>query len=332
MFRNIKISAKITGLMVMLSLFAVIAIGLFTYHYNLETSREKYNNNLNVVADNRADLVNHYFDNAIHTFKFLQVSLLGMPTDSLRHQLQLIKYIYSFEEIIVSDSKGTIIASGNELPVLQQRSFPDPDGAFLENAVKGIHFSTVKKDSSGYAVYLGAPMGSHLLIAKLSLNQVYSSLEDLHGLGKTGETFLAQQSPISKKYLIVSPLRSDPGAFVKSLAPGDAATREIKLALEGKNNSGMSTDYRGKEVLAAWRKINGPQWALVVAIDADEINGQGKALTEIYVLAGLAIMLTAVALSMLFSGSLMQPLNSMRRTLEMVSKGELPDNGAGHTK
>ena len=350
MFRNIKISAKITGLMVMLSLFAVIAIGLFTYHYNLETSREKYNNNLNVVADNRADLVNHYFDNAIHTFKFLQVSLLGMPTDSLRHQLQLIKDIYSFEEIIVSDSKGTIIASGNELPPTyaeasalgeapsadksvgrQQKSFPDPDGAFLENAVKGIHFSTVKKDSSGYAVYLGAPMGSHILIAKLSLNQVYSFLEDLHGLGKTGETFLAQQSPISKKYLIVSPLRSDPGAFIKSLAPGDAATREIKLALEGKNNSGMSVDYSGKEVLAAWRKINGPQWALVVTIDAGEINGQGKALTEIYVLAGLAIMLTAVALSMLFSGSLMQPLNSMRRTLEMVSKGELPENGNVHT-
>ncbi len=329
MFRNIKISAKITGLIVMLSLLTVIAIGLFTYRYNLETTREKFNNNLNVVADNRADLINHYFDNAIHTVKFLQVSLLGVPQDSLGHRLQWIKDIYSFENVIVSDSKGTIVASGDTLPGV--RSFQNPDGAFLENAAKGIHFSTVKKDSSGYAVYLGAPMGTHIVVAKLNLNQVYLFLEDLHGLGETGETFLAQQDPTSGKFLIVSPLRSDPGAFLKSLAPGGEATREIKLALEGKNNSGIGVDYRGKEVLAAWRIVPGPRWALVVKMDADEINGQGKALTEIYVFAGLAILLTAVALSMLFSRSLMLPLNSMRQTLERVSKGELPEKEDAHT-
>jgi PAS domain S-box-containing protein len=331
MFRNIKISAKITGLIVMVSLLTVIAIGVFTYRYNFETSQEKYSNNLNVVADNRAELINHFLENAVHSYKLVQVSLDGIPADSLGHRLLAIRDIYSFEQVLVTNSKGIVVSSGSE-ESKAGATFSDPDGTFLENAAKGIHFSTVKKDSSGYSVYLGASLGANLLIAKLNLNETYKLIQDLHGLGETGESFLVQEDLASKKYLIVSPLRTDPGAFLKSISPADPASKEIKLAMEGKNNSGLGVDYRGKDVLSVWRKLASPHWALIAKIDADEINGQRKALAEIYLFAGLAIVLTAIALSMVFARSLMQPLNSMRHTLEMVSKGELPEKMNGHAR
>ncbi len=321
MFRNIKISAKITGLIVAISLLTVIAIGVFTYSYNLHASKDRYLNNLSVVTDSRAELVSHYFDNTVTDFKLLEVSLLGTPADSLTHQLQLVKDLYGFEALHVTDAKGTIVANADGKP------FTDPDGTFVENATKGVHFSSVKKDSTGYTMLLGGPFGSNVLIARLKLKSLFGYLQDYHGLGETGEAFLAQYDDVSKKYLIVTPLRSDPGAFLKTIAPSDPAALKIKLAIEGKGGSGEAVDYRGRPVLASWRPIKGPSWALITKIDESEIAGQGKALMEIYIFAGLAMVLTAVALSMLFARSLMQPLNSMRHTLEMVSKGELPENG-----
>lgn len=329
MFRNFKISAKITGLIVALSLLTVVAIGVFTYRYNLESSQDKYNNNLSVVADNRADLVNHYFDNASTAIRFVQGSFSTVPVDSLAAHLVAVKEFYSFEDVLVTDPKGGILASGSGA---SGQTFTDPDGSFLDHAAKEVHFSSVKKDSLGYHVYAGAPMGSNVIIAKLKLDKLYEYLQDLHGLGETGETFLAQQDLASKKYLIVSPLRSDPGSFLKVLPAAAEAVRPIQLAIEGRNSSALGVDYRGTQVLAAWRQIKGPKWALVAKIDASEINGQRKALIEIYVFAGLAIVLTAIALSMMFAKSLMEPLNSMRQTLEMVSKGELPEKLNGHAK
>jgi PAS domain S-box-containing protein len=328
MFRNIKISAKITGLILIISLMAVTAIGVFTYRYNLEATQEKYNSNLSALADNRAELINHYFDNAVNSFRLLQVSLLSVPADSLSHQLRFIKDIYSFETLVVCDPKGMIIASGDDQ--VPGAKFSDPDGTFLSNSGKEVHFSTVKKENKNYFVYLGAPLGANLLVSKLKLNQPFQFLSDPKGLGQSGETFLAQQDLGSKKYVIVSPLRTDPGAFLKTITPGDAAAQPIKLAIDGKNSSGLGVDYRGNQVLAVWRRIDIPQWALVVKMNSSEINGQRSALLEIYIFAGLAILITAVALSMLFAKSLTQPLNDMRHTLDMVSRGELPEKVNGH--
>src|SRR6478609_5823313 len=74
MFRNIKISAKITGLVFLLTLIAVTAISFFTYTVNLQANQDKYANNLSVVADNRAGLLNTYIEKLTFTLGSLQNS------------------------------------------------------------------------------------------------------------------------------------------------------------------------------------------------------------------------------------------------------------------
>src|SRR6185436_16535316 len=74
MFKGIKISTKISVLVIVISLVAVGAISFFTYDFNLKTNREKVVNNLNVITENRATQVNTYFDKVKYGMTMLQSS------------------------------------------------------------------------------------------------------------------------------------------------------------------------------------------------------------------------------------------------------------------
>ncbi|HEY5825922.1 MAG TPA: HAMP domain-containing protein, partial [Cyclobacteriaceae bacterium] len=356
MFRNIKISAKITGLVFLLTLIAVTAISFFTYTVNLQANQDKYANNLSVVADNRAGLLNTYIEKLTFTLSSLQnsealkssLASAGSPDASgmdmmgggdsttvasnpLNDYLLSLKDTHSFREILITDKKGLVVAS-TDPKIKAGNSFADPDGSFFSESDKNISFSVVKKEEDKYFFFGGASVDAYLLIAKIDLTEIFKQLLDTHGLGNTGETIIAKMDPVSKSVILVNPLRNDPGAAIKRLNGTDDAVKPILFALEGKPGSGLAKDYRNNEVVAAWRKINGTNWALVTKIDSAEINGQSKSLINTYIFGGLAIILTAVALSMVFARSITQPLNSMRNTLEMVSKGVLPEKEENHSR
>lgn len=357
MFRNLKITAKITGLVLTLAMVTVVAISFFTYHVNRETAEEKLISTLSVVADNRAELLNTRISGIVSSLEVLQNSdalktalaaPAGEPDDMMALmgegdgsdssavqdpasvELNNLKDIYSFDQLMITDAKG-VIAASTDPAFTKGNNFPDPDGSFLGRASQGIQFSTVKKEDKKYSVYVGAPVEGQLLIAKVSLDKTFGLLFDTHGLGETGESYVAKQDAATKKVIIMSPLRNDPGAVQKLLDAEAKAANPVLLALEGKNSSGESTDYRGKDVVAAWRKIDFANWALVTKIDQSEINSQGAVLSQTYLFAGFTIVLLAVALSMVFAKTLTQPLNSMRNTLEMVSKGVLPEKTGAYT-
>ena len=331
MFKNIKISTKITILIVAISLVSVLAISLFTYHINVKNSEEKLHTNLSVIADNKSAQLSHYFAHIASTVNFLQNSpeiknLLSSSPDSLQSTLTKAKETYGFEELFVSNSSGTILVSANT----QKGNFPDPDGSFFSNAASNIYYSSVKKDtvnksSDSYTMFAGAPLHGNLLIFKIDLNPLFKSLQDANGLGTTGESFVGYKDLVTRKIILASPLRNDPGAFFKFYSENENEVKEISLALEGKNGFATGRDYRHQEVYVAYRKIENSPWALVVKIDTNEINGQGGALANIYWMGGLVIVLLAAAISVLFARSLTMPLVSMRDTLDLVSQGVLPD-------
>ena len=330
MLKNIKISTKITILILIISLVTVLSIALLTYHINSNASKEKLETSLSVIADNRAAQLNYYFDHLASSARFLQNSeqvknLLGTSPDSLKSTLEQIQKDYGFSQVFITDPKGGIKVSSD---ANQAGHFADPDGSFLTSAANKLHFSTVRKDTTKadlYKMYVGSPLAGELLIFTVDLTSIYKSLQDTNGLGSTGEAFVGMQDIVTKKIILASPLRNDPGAFLKFFSDDAREAKEIKLALDGTNGFGTGRDYRKKEVLVAYRKISQAPLALIVKIDSDEVNGQGKVLSRIYIFGGLAIILTAIGISILFSKSLLQPLNSMTGTLDMVSKGILPE-------
>jgi hypothetical protein len=74
MIKGIKISTKITLLILFLSVIAVTAISFFTHDYVVKLSEEKFTTNLNVIADNRAAYFNNLLDRAVTSIRLLQES------------------------------------------------------------------------------------------------------------------------------------------------------------------------------------------------------------------------------------------------------------------
>lgn len=362
MFRNIKISIKITLIVLLLALVAIAAISLFTFKINLQAEQDRVNTNLTVIADNRAVFIQSHLEKIGATIKLVQSSeelqkqlndttaatdsggldlmaMMGdtgggdssaLETDPLTSYLVSVRDNFGIQDLLITDGNGTIKASTNK-DLKKGNNFPAPNAGFFEKSSSDLHFGNVKKEGENYFLYVGASVSGQLLIAKVDITNFLKQLAGSQGLGKTGEAFVAYQDEGTKRVIILSPLRNEPGAVQKAIAPENQAAKSVLLALEGKPGSGLTTDYRKKEVLAVWRKIDLVNWALVTKIDADEFNGQSAQLVRIYVLAGFTIAVMAVALSMLFSRSLTQPLNGMRNTLDMVSKGILPEKTENHS-
>lgn len=334
MFRNIKISAKITGLILVISLIALTSVSVFTFKVNRGALRDKYLNSLNTIADQRAQYLNHYFGNIANSVKFLQTSsqfknLLDSvaTSDSLLTTLSQIKDLYSFDQLYITDARGSVLIS-TDSNLGRGGTFVDLDGNFLSRSAADIHFSTTRKNDKkekDYFIFAGAPIHDKIMIVKVELNTLFKKLDENIDLGATGEIVVAQKDAISGSFFLINPLRNAPQAFLTKLESDKEAAASMEMALEGKDGSGPGLDYRKKEVIKAWRKINYASMVLIVKIDAEEVDGQGNGLIKIYVLCGITVLSIAVFLSMFFARSLTAPVNTMRNTLDMVAKGILPE-------
>jgi len=334
MFKNLRISTKIIGLIVALATTGVLAFAVFTHHVNVKAEQDKFNAGITVIADQQAELLNHYFDHLSSTIKFLQSSDLlksqiAASPDSLASTLTSIKSIYAFNEVCITDKKGIVNVSTNAEG--QGRNLADLDINFFTNSANSIQISAVRKEGETYFIYAAGAIANKVLAVKIDLDPIYKKLAT-GNLGKTGESYLAQIDPTTKKLLIVSPLRNDPGTFLKLIEAGSRLSREMQSAIDGKNGTSIGVDYRGKETLKVYRKINQAGWGLVVKIDTDEIKDQSADLILIYLFGGLAIILIAWGAALLMARTLIQPLNDMGHTLDLVSQGVLPENIATGTR
>ncbi len=334
MFRNIKIRTKITGLIVTLVALVAVAFAIFTYQVNVKAEKDKLNASITTIADQQAALLNYFFDHITTTVKFLQRSeplkaQLATSPDSIALVLVAIKEIYSFSEVYLTDKNGAVIVSTDTIN-RKGRILSNLDKAFFDRAASSLQFSAVNKSGENYFTFSAAAIGDKIIAFRLSLDPIYKKLTEF-SLGSTGETYLGQVDPVSQKMIIVSPLRNDPGSFLKPFDPNSKVGQEMRRAIEGQNGSNISSDYRGKEALKVFRKIGQAGWGLVVKIDTDEINGQGVELAEIYLAGAIVLILITWTAAMLLARSLTQPLSDMGKTLDLVSKGILPENVATGT-
>lgn len=364
MMKSINISTKITFLILFVSLAAILAISFFSYDYHLKTTQDKFAANLQVIADNRAAYFNTYFDRASLAIHLLQnaetlkgkaavtaapasdgVDLLALmgggdeQTDtasvansseqSLSDYLSSQKYILGVDDIIITSTTGSVIASTSHDI---SGSFVDPDGVTFDRAKSGVYFSSILRDKAkkNYFTYAAGSITNNsgvqqLIIVKLDLTAPYRVLRNYAGLGTTGEVILARQDPISRKVALVSPLRNDTTAAIQLRDPRDKFVAAFAPVFEGQNTTLTGEDYRGNTVLETGRRINHANLALIAKVDLAEATGDGTSLISIFVYAGLCILALATLLAMIFARSITRPLYGMRSTLGMVAQGILPE-------
>ena len=325
-FNDLDITSKITILVLIISLAAVSTISFFSFDVNRQANRDKYQYSLQAIADAKATHINQFFETSARAITSVQTGLdsVNSGAEYLIRQQQ----IFGFDFIHLTNLNGAILESSDT--TLESRTFLDPDGSSFAAGHLGVHFSPVFKENGKYFLFVLAPAkttsGDGLIVAKQSLDNLYKSLTDYRGLGKTGEVLIGKLDEVNKKILLVSPVRPEPQAAIKLYNTTDKAVDAFRNALEGTaEGSGTGIDYQHKEVLQVWRKLNQPGWALVSKMDVDEASGDAGSLLQIFITVGICIVLVAIAASILYARSLLRPINTMRHALELISQGVLPE-------
>jgi PAS domain S-box-containing protein len=190
MMKGIKISTKITLLIVVLGLVAVSAIGLFNYDLVIKTRQEKHTTNLRVIAENRAAYFDHYFDKIISSVKAIGESeilknggvqspapdLIAVAdetdpaqTDTAQEPTSeepaedvfttasysdnpLSGFLKAQKDIYGFEDVFLTTPTGSIIASTNGKSgnFRDPDGMTFDQAQKGIYLSMIKPPEAGH--------------------------------------------------------------------------------------------------------------------------------------------------------------------------------------
>lgn len=155
-----------------------------------------------------------------------------------------------------------------------------------------------------------------VLAGRVQLGELIAIMQVRTGLGDSGETYLVSSE---NNYLLT------PSRFADYPQNRSYQSYGIDQALQGRNGSGVYTDYRTPpvQVIGAYRWIPSLQAALVAEIDEREAQHR---FTQTAVLSGsatLALGVLAAGIGQLVARRVSQPIKALAETATHISRGAL---------
>jgi class 3 adenylate cyclase len=163
------------------------------------------------------------------------------------------------------------------------------------------------------------------------------------GLGDTGESYLVGEDKTMRsasRELIQDPKQYQKDVISAGQAPTSAKlqvrdkspvlmqqvnTAPVTRALQGKTGQMITSDYRGKQVIAAYApvEVDGLHWVVVAQIDTSEAFGPVDTFTRILGLSIVGIIVLVCLLSLLLAQVFVRPVRRLQTAVNRVSAGEL---------
>jgi PAS domain S-box-containing protein len=178
-----------------------------------------------------------------------------------------------------------------------------------------LHFSHAIADEMGAV--------QAILVTEVDVDDILRPM--LHtggGLGEQGEALIVNQDAViltSLKHPLVDGSTAQPLAYQSRSEPAI-------LAAAGQEGIIESRDYRGEPVLAAYRHIRiSPDigWGLVVKRDAAELYAPLRQDVVQTAWIGLVGVLALIAMTVVLSRSIAQPIRALSRVARQVAEGDL---------
>ncbi len=140
------------------------------------------------------------------------------------------------------------------------------------------------------------------------------------GLGFTGESYVVNES---KKLMSRS-------LFFPSEYPTHIVcnTKGVNQALEGQEGVEIYPDYRGVEIMGAYRpyEFNGLKMALVTEIDVEEMMRPIYEIRDKMAVVVVILLIISLAVSIILSRALSQPIRNLVKVADQLSLGALPSD------
>ena len=358
--RRTEIPIRLVVWFLVIALAPLSFYGLEGFDQGVKTAKSSVRNTLVSIADNKTRQFSTYFAqreksvallakspgmiNNLNQFRIASGEIStdspddgSVPPYSIESEYR--RFLAYFSESGGYDDLLLISPEGNVLFSVEK------DGDYGKNLNSGIYkdtqladvFRSVKARSevdisdyrhylpSGHpAAFIAAPVlkeGNLIGVVALRVgrDEIDTIVKDYSSLGKTGEIVVGSKD--GDKVVFVAPLRYDPdAAFRKKLFIGDKTALSLQNAVNGQEGDGVSVDYRGKEVFAAWRFLPDLRWGVVVKIDTEEALASVVRLRNISLIIGIITIIASLILACFISKSVTRPIKKMVKTFTEQEK------------
>jgi len=250
--------------------------------------------------------------------------------------LQFYQETSRYEDVLLISPEGTILfsvksrADGDATSQLSLTRSAELARAFdraktlLGTAISDFEYNPETQES---AAFIAAPVLKEgnfvgVVALQMSTREVYEVVNDYTGLGATGETFLATRKVT--EVVFTTPPRHDPqGAMRRKIPIEDNAATPTQEAARGRKGSGITVDYRGKEVLAAWQYLATLGNGMVVKIDTDEAFAPIARLKALSGVIGVTTLFFVVFAALFVARSIADPIVKLTGVTELIAGGDL---------
>lgn len=199
--------------------------------------------------------------------------------------------------------------------------------AFLKGK-DGVFLSDIIAEGGRSLMLLTAPVSdldgrfAGVLCFEIDMLSVYDTLRAGAGMGKSGETLVGKRT--GGHVVFLTPLKYGEGPGIPRRMPiGGALGGPVQEAAQGRSGSGRMTDYRGEDVIAAWRHIPGLNWGLVAKMDAAEAFADANRLGAVTLALIAAVLLLGGFGVSYIDRSVTRPIERLARGAHAIGAGNL---------
>ena len=344
-----SIKTKLTLFFVAITFISLVLFGAIIFSQARRTLEAVRLAQLNNLADLKKDKIETFFQERkanlksaqyFHNIKINLPILISLSQQGnnpkylqavkeLDGQLKPFQNANGFLDVMLTDLQGRIVYVSNDAQSAQYLSLSLPDRHMVEEGKKDIYFSDVflnRRMVNAFEMFGVAPVkdirGNFIgeVVIDINMEPIYKFIQDSTGLGETGEAFIDRKE--GNEVLFLSPLHHIPDAALKAKAPfNEKKARAAQKAALGETGSGITYDYGGTEVLAAWRYIPSLRWGLVTKIDVVEAFEPVRRLKIIVIAVGAFMILAGVLAAAAIARSLARPIQSLQRGTAIIGSG-----------
>ena len=148
---------------------------------------------------------------------------------------------------------------------------------------------------------------------QLSLDAINTIMQQREGMGETGETYLVGSDKLMRSDSFLDPKNHSVKASFANPSTGSVDTEAAKLALSGKEDAKIITDYNGNPVLSAFTPLNigDTTWALIAEIDESEAFAAVNSMKWIIAILSIVSIVVILLTAWLIARSISKPINTI---------------------
>ncbi|MDA8432793.1 MAG: GAF domain-containing protein [Nitrospiraceae bacterium] len=342
-----SIKPKILLLLIAFAVIPAVLLGLVVFPHERDSIVALRLAQLNTIADLKKDKIETFFReraadiNAIRNLDVVEDELPLLlrnpngPSGRVRAEakkmldarLKPIQENYEYLDVMLVNPHGVVVYASGE-GHRQDLGGPLADRRASEEGRKGVYFTDIYYDKGHFVIAGVAPIRNPEgelegeVAVEIDMGAIYRFIGDTTGLGNTGEALIVRKRGDGVVFL--SPLRGDPAAALKKTVRFDEKTAyPAQKAVTGENGSGVSVDYGGEQVLAAWRNIPYLRWGLIAKIDtAEAFAAIGRLKILLLVVQFFVIVLGIFAAAAVAKG-VTGPILALEKGAEIIGGGDL---------